>query len=51
MSLDPLYPEIAKHFVAEPRFALGQFDLPLEAVRREDRTQPVHVFLTSPICH
>ena len=53
MQLDPLYPEIALHFLAEARFALDEFDLALTAIRRRIERNPesatAHALLAS-IC-
>jgi len=53
MAIDPLYPDIALHFVAEARFLLRQFELAREAIGRRLARNPesptAHALLAS-IC-
>ncbi len=40
MTLDPLYPDIAVHFLAEARITLGQFDLAVDAINQRLKRNP-----------
>jgi len=40
MRLDPLYPELSLHFLAEARFSLGQFDEAVTALKRRLERNP-----------
>ena len=55
MQLDPMFPEIALQFLAEARFALGEYDLALEAIRnrleRNPESATAHALLASTYGH
>ena len=55
MQLDPMYPEIALQFLAEARFALGEYELALEAIRKRLERNPesatAHALLASTFGH
>ena len=40
MRLDPLYPELSLHFLAEARFSLGQFDEAVMALKQRLERNP-----------
>ena len=55
MRLDPLYPEIALQFLAEARFALGEYELALEVIRKRLERNPesgtAHALLATTLGH
>jgi TolB-like protein/Flp pilus assembly protein TadD len=55
MRLDPLFPEIALQFLAEARFALGEYELALDAIRKRLERNPesatAHALLASTYGH